>query len=216
MARKKHTVEADRYAAAEDEGRLRQFLEQAGADAIHTVNSIGEVLFGCDGRLLPHQRRAARRWMDKLRKLRYPLFPCDEDGAVLSDEDADDRARRGSIRRWRYFPDGRWANEFGESLDAKGRADLADGLVALEKSDPPEIFNEPRSRLLDGIRSILTLNEYREATRRFETAEAATFDRHRASLINQLSCTTVKRDRGRSPGSHEATGGAMCFQRMRA
>lgn len=220
MTRKKHTAERDRHAAAEDEGRLRQFLEQAGPKAIHTVNSIGAVLFGCDGPLRPHQRRAARRWMDRLRKLRYPLFPCDKDGALLSEKDANAHARRGRTRYWRYDPDGRWANEFGETLDAKGRADLADGLVALEKSEPPDIFNEPRARLLDGIRAILTLDEYRDATRRFETAAAATFDRHRSSLVNQLSRTKVteppRAAQTQRSGGPAAAGGTMHFQRMRA
>ena len=189
MVRKKHTAEADRHAAAEDEGRLRQFLEQAGTGTIHTVNSVAEVLFGHDGCLLPRQRKSARRWIEKLQNLRYPLYPCDEHGTLLSDKQADDQARRGFARRWRYFPDGRWASEFGEALDSDGRADFADGVVALEQSNPPEIFDEPRSRLLEGLRAILTLDEYRAAERRFETARTVILNRHRSSLVNQLART---------------------------
>jgi hypothetical protein len=191
MAKTRHTAEGDRYAAAEDEGRLREYLEQSSRVEIHTAESLAQVLFGMDGPVLPHQRKAAKRWARRLQKLRYPLFPCDAEGRILSDEEADARADRGIARRWRYEPDGRWAREFGETLDAEGRAALADGLVAIEESEPPEVFDEPRSRIIEGLRSILPLDAYRAARRRFEEARAATLKRHQSSLVNQLSRTAI-------------------------
>ena len=217
MAKKTNTAERDRFAAAEDEAHLREHLERDGSKRIHTVNSIAWVLFGCDGPLPPRQRKAARRWMEKLRKLRYPVFPCDASGTVISNGDADDLARRGIKRHWRYDPDGRWTSELGETLDAKGRAELAEGLVACEESDPPGVFEEPRARLLESIRSILRADELRAAKQRFDVARAASFDRHRGSLVNQLSRTTVAEPSEVRPprvnGCSAAAKGAMQFQR---
>lgn len=220
MGKKKHTSESDRHAAAEDEGRLREHLERAGTGAVHTVNSLAELLFGRDESLQPRHRKAARRWIEKLRKLRYPLFPCDESGTMLSNGDANNRARRGIERCWRYFPDGRWVNDFGDSLDAEGRAALADGLVALEESESPEIFYEPRSRILDGIRSILSFDEYRDAKDRFAKARVAIMVRHRESLANQLSRTTMPERSENAPPQHlgfpSAARGMMQFVRRQA
>jgi len=220
MAKKTNTAEADRYAAAEDEGRLREYLERSGTDAIHTVRSFAQVLYGNDGPLLPHQRKHAARWAQRLRKYRYPLFPCDAEGRIISDEEADAQAERGVARRWRYHREGRWAREFGETLDAEGRAALADGLVALEESAPPEVFDEPRSRVLDGIRLIVSFDEHRNAKHRFEEARAAIMGRYRGSLVNQLSRTTMpeRSGGGQSERAGQPNGGRgmMHFQRRRA
>lgn len=220
MAKKKHTAEGDRCAAAEEEGRLREHLERSGPSEIHTAVSIARVLFGTDGPVLARQRKAAMRWAKRLRKLRYPLFPCDAEGTILSDEEADAQANRGVVRRWRYHPDGRWAREFGETLDGEGMAALADGLVALEESEPPTVFAEPRSRVLDGIRSILSLDEYRRAKDRFVQARAAIMARHRGCLVNQLSRTMAPElSDGGHPDrlAHLATArGTMQFERRQA
>ncbi len=216
MGKKTNTAEADRYAAAEEEARLREYLERSGPEAIHSVKSIAQVLFGCDGPVLPRQRKHATRWAQRLRRYQYPLMPCDEEGTVLSDEEANARAARGIARRWRYYPDGRWVREFGETLDAEGRAALADGLVALEESESPPVFDEPRERILEGIRSIVSLHEYREAKRRFAAARA-TLERHRASLVNQLSRTTLgeQSDVGRRQHSGDPAVAKDMMQSMR-
>ena len=220
MAKKTNTAERDRFPAAEDEAQLREHLERAGSKVIHTVNSIAWVLFGCDGPFPSRQRKAARRWMEKLRKLRYPVFPCDASGTVISDTDANKLAKRGFKRHWRYLPDGRFTSELGETLDAKGRAEWAEGVVACEESDPPRVFEEPRLRLLEGIKSLLRPDELRAAKQRFDVSNAASVDRHRGSLVNQLSRTIVAEPSEDRPprvnGCSAESKVAMQFQRKLA
>jgi hypothetical protein len=220
MAKGKNTAERDRYAAAEDEKRLREYLERSGPEAIHTVKAIVEVLFGNDGPILPRHRKRAVRWIQRLRKLGYELIPCDAQGRMLSDREAEAQASRGIARRWRYQPDGRWTRELSDALDAEARAELADGLVALEESMPPDVFNEPRSRVLEDIRAILTLDEYRGGRRRFEEARGAIMSRHRNSLVNQLSRVTPTDEsdasRPQRLGRPRDGGGLMSFLRRQA
>lgn len=163
-----HTREADRGNAAELERFLMDTLKKAGPECIHTVRSLATAIFGDDGLLEERHLRAARRLVTRLQKRGVPLVPCDEEGKLLSDDEVDSRAKHGRKCMWRCYADGRLARELMD--DAESRDSFADGLLALEASDSPAVFFEPRERLLRGLRSLVSKDEYDQAKRRFTAA----------------------------------------------
>jgi hypothetical protein len=163
-----HTREADRGNAAEVERSLMDTLKKARPECIHTVRSLATAIYGDDGLLEERHLRAARRLVTRLQKRGVPLVPCDEEGKLLSDDEGDSRAKHGRKCMWRCYADGRLARELMD--DAESRDSLADGLLALEASDSPAVFFEPRERLLRSLRSLVSKDEYDQAKRRFTAA----------------------------------------------
>lgn len=162
-----HTSEADRGNSAEEERSLMDALKKAGPECIHTVRSLAKAMYGDDCLLEDRHVRAARRMVTRLQKRGVPIVPCDEKGKLLSDEEADSHAKQGRPRMWRCYADGRLARELMD--DAESRDSFADGLVALEASRSPAVFCEPRERVLKGLRSLFSKEEYDHAKRRFTT-----------------------------------------------
>lgn len=179
-----HTSEADRGNSAEEERSLMDALKKAGPECIHTVRSLAKVMYGDDSLLEERHVRASRRMVTRLQKLGVPLVPCDEEGTLLSDDEADRRAKQGRKCMWRCYDDGRLARELMD--DAESRDSFADGLVALEASRSPDVFRESRERVLKGVRSLFSKEEYDHAKRRF-TAVLETADQCREVPAGHVS-----------------------------
>jgi hypothetical protein len=189
----RHTREADRGDAAETERLVEDTLAKAGPEAVHTVRSLATVIYGKDATLEERHRRATRRLVTRLQKRGVPIVPCDDNGKLLSDEEADSRARQGRICMWRCYADGRVTRELLE--EAESRNSLADGLVALEFSLGSDVFCEPRERMLKSLRSLVSTQEYEQSRQRYSAALENVRQR-REALFRQLlqSATHMKPD----------------------
>ncbi len=195
-----HTSEADRGNSAQEERSLMDALKKAGPECIHTVRSLAIAMYGDDGLLEERHRRAARRLVTRLQKLGVPLVPCDEKGTLLSDDEADRRAKQGRKGMWRCYADGRLARELMD--DAESRDSFADGLVALEASQSPPVFCELRERLLKGLGALLSKDEHDHAKRRFATA-LETAGKRRQVAASHVSQSTMRE----SPAPRRTTAG---------
>jgi hypothetical protein len=154
----------------EEIGSLIRYFLQGGPDQIHTSRTIAQYMFGVEAdRITEKHVRKARVMADKIVKFGLPLCSCGADGVLQDTAVADQNARRGLPRFYRFDPYGSILGEdLREAMGQMPRAKLAIGIIALE-SAVIEVGYEEAADFLDAARGALAPEDFTKAERELAT-----------------------------------------------
>ena len=117
-----------RHARNEEIAHVIISLQNAGKIAVHTVKSIAAMMYGDDCILDTRHISAARRMIDKIQKMKFPLEPCGEDGVLISKAEAWLLSlRRGRQRPGRGDPGGHGRHAIEEGRDRRAQDRVGNG-----------------------------------------------------------------------------------------
>ena len=153
-----------RHARNEEIAHVIISLQNAGKIAVHTVKSIAAMMYGDDCILDTRHISAARRMIDKIQKMKFPLEPCGEDGVLISKAEAKDRAKKGMLGCCRYDAVG---SALGEAI-REGMGDMplktaAIAVLKIESATETSLGGVEIKALIDAVRGCIPRSAFQSA-----------------------------------------------------